>query len=48
MGLISAWWIAAHSQLAQTQGLLTFEEKERYTFNCTYTFNNDEIRQTAG
>ncbi|CAH2239518.1 jg21523 [Pararge aegeria aegeria] len=38
VGLTSAWWVAAQSQLAQARGHLTFEEKERYTFNCTYTF----------
>lgn len=36
--MTAAWWVAAQSQLAQARGLLTFEEKERYTFNCTYTF----------
>ncbi|XP_052740199.1 sodium-coupled monocarboxylate transporter 1-like isoform X2 [Bicyclus anynana] len=38
LGLISAWWVAAQSQLAQARGHLTFEEKVRYTTNCTYTF----------
>ncbi|CAH2102774.1 unnamed protein product [Euphydryas editha] len=37
-GLIVAWWVAAQSQLAQSRGLLRFNEKERYTFNCTYDF----------
>ncbi|XP_064076642.1 sodium-coupled monocarboxylate transporter 1-like isoform X2 [Vanessa tameamea] len=37
-GLITAWWVAAQSQLAQARGLLTFVEKERHTFNCTYNF----------
>ncbi|XP_046965119.1 sodium-coupled monocarboxylate transporter 1-like [Vanessa cardui] len=37
-GLITAWWVAAQSQLAQARGFLTFDEKERYTFNCTYSF----------
>ncbi|XP_026731489.1 sodium-coupled monocarboxylate transporter 2-like [Trichoplusia ni] len=40
-GLTSAWWIAAQSQLAQANGMLKFEEKPRFTSNCTYTF--DEI-----
>ncbi|XP_045779079.1 sodium-coupled monocarboxylate transporter 1-like [Maniola jurtina] len=38
VGLTSAWWVAAQSQLAQARGQLVFEEKERFTFNCTYTF----------
>ncbi|KAM3967594.1 sodium-coupled monocarboxylate transporter 2 [Aphomia sociella] len=38
LGLISGWWLAAHSQLAQAQGLLHFNEKPRFTHNCTYIF----------
>ncbi|XP_060804661.1 sodium-coupled monocarboxylate transporter 1-like [Amyelois transitella] len=37
-GLISAWWLVAQSQLAQAKGLLRFKEKERFTHNCTYVF----------
>lgn len=38
IGLVSAWFIAAQSQLAQAKGLLKFAEKPRYTYNCTYDF----------
>ncbi|XP_013149412.1 PREDICTED: sodium-coupled monocarboxylate transporter 1-like isoform X2 [Papilio polytes] len=38
VGLASAWWVAAHSQLAQAKGFLRFDEKERFTHNCTYDF----------
>ncbi|KOB72498.1 Uncharacterized protein OBRU01_12141 [Operophtera brumata] len=40
IGLVSSWWVAAHSQLAQAQGMLKFVEKPRFTHNCTYTFNS--------
>ncbi|XP_072937276.1 sodium-coupled monocarboxylate transporter 1-like [Epargyreus clarus] len=39
VGLSSAWWLAAQSQLAQARGYLRFDEKDRFTHNCTYTFN---------
>uniref|UniRef100_A0A2A4JGL0 Sodium-coupled monocarboxylate transporter 1 n=1 Tax=Heliothis virescens TaxID=7102 RepID=A0A2A4JGL0_HELVI len=38
IGLTSAWWIAAQSQLAQARGLLMSNEKLRFTHNCTYEF----------
>ncbi|CAH2050163.1 unnamed protein product, partial [Iphiclides podalirius] len=37
-GLLSAWWVAANSQWAQTNGFLNFNEKERFTVNCTYSY----------
>ncbi|XP_037298838.1 sodium-coupled monocarboxylate transporter 1 [Manduca sexta] len=40
IGLMSAWWVVAQSQLAQAKGLLTFVEKERFTHNCTYAFDH--------
>ncbi|XP_075970300.1 sodium-coupled monocarboxylate transporter 1-like [Anticarsia gemmatalis] len=44
VGLTSAWWIALHSQVAQAQGLMKFEQKLRFTDNCTYTFEeSDEV-----
>ncbi|KAJ2947733.1 hypothetical protein O0L34_g9509 [Tuta absoluta] len=42
-GLISAWFLAAQSQLAQARGHLRFDEKPRYTHNCTYTFDPPAI-----
>ncbi|PZC85702.1 hypothetical protein B5X24_HaOG215972 [Helicoverpa armigera] len=39
IGLTSAWWIAAQSQLAQARGLLMSNEKQRFTHNCTYDFD---------
>ncbi|KPJ11709.1 Sodium-coupled monocarboxylate transporter 1 [Papilio machaon] len=39
VGLASAWWVAAHSQLAQAQGFLRFEEKQRevsYLYRISY------------
>ncbi|KAH9631487.1 hypothetical protein HF086_004648 [Spodoptera exigua] len=41
IGLSSAWWLAAQSQLAQARGLMQSGEKPRFTQNCTYEF--DEI-----
>lgn len=37
-GLAAAWWVATQAQLAQAQGKLVFEEKPRFTHNCTYNF----------
>ncbi|CAH0724686.1 unnamed protein product, partial [Brenthis ino] len=48
VGLLCAWWVAVHSQLVQAQGLLTFNEKERYTFNCSYTFVPTQNGHTEG
>ncbi|KAJ8735411.1 hypothetical protein PYW07_007031 [Mythimna separata] len=39
IGLSSAWWIAAQSQLAQARGLMQSGEKQRFTHNCTYDFD---------
>ncbi|CAF4789683.1 unnamed protein product [Pieris macdunnoughi] len=38
VGIASAGWIAAQSQLAQAHSLLVFKEKQRLTYNCTYEF----------
>ncbi|XP_053611747.1 sodium-coupled monocarboxylate transporter 1-like [Plodia interpunctella] len=38
-GLVSAWWLVAQSQLAQARGSLRFSEKDRFTHNCTYDFD---------
>ncbi|XP_049878245.1 sodium-coupled monocarboxylate transporter 2-like [Pectinophora gossypiella] len=38
VGLSTAWWLAAQSQLAQARGHLKFDEKPRFTHNCTYFF----------
>ncbi|XP_013175750.1 PREDICTED: sodium-coupled monocarboxylate transporter 1-like [Papilio xuthus] len=40
VGLMSAWWVAAHSQVAQAKGFLRFEEKQRFLHNCTYSFGS--------
>ncbi|XP_031769051.2 sodium-coupled monocarboxylate transporter 1-like [Galleria mellonella] len=40
IGLFCAWWLAAQSQLAQAEGLLKFNEKPRFTHNCTYFFES--------
>ncbi|KPI97553.1 Sodium-coupled monocarboxylate transporter 1 [Papilio xuthus] len=40
VGLVSAWWVAAHSQVAQAKGFLRFEEKQRFLHNCTYSFGS--------
>ncbi|KAL0851362.1 hypothetical protein ABMA28_007178 [Loxostege sticticalis] len=38
LGLTSSWWLALQSQIAQASGALRFDEKPRFTQNCTYLF----------
>ncbi|CAK1544560.1 unnamed protein product [Leptosia nina] len=49
MGLFSGGWIAAQSQMAQAHSSLVYVEKERFTYNCTYIFDEvKSIQRTDG
>ncbi|XP_028155857.1 sodium-coupled monocarboxylate transporter 1-like isoform X1 [Ostrinia furnacalis] len=39
LGLTSSWWLATQSQIAQASGALRFNEKPRFTQNCSYSFD---------
>ncbi|XP_028027941.1 sodium-coupled monocarboxylate transporter 1-like isoform X1 [Bombyx mandarina] len=46
IGLLSAWWVTAQSQFAIAKGLMKYNEKIRFTNNCSYTFKSAVIHAT--
>nr|XP_037867070.1 sodium-coupled monocarboxylate transporter 1 isoform X5 [Bombyx mori] len=46
IGLLSAWWVTAQSQFAIAKGLMKYNEKIRFTNNCSYTFKSAVVHAT--